>query len=237
MWAIVTGSGSKLGREIAIGLARQGYSIVLHYFHSEQAAHQTAEAIRNLSQQAVLIQADLTREDSIHKMFDEISSLAGGLDVLVNSASIMPASDIRTMTSLEWDAVMDLNVKAAWLCARKAARLMESRGGIIINMGDAGIRKTWMKYPAYLMSKAAIEMLTRLLARAYAPAVRVNAVAPGLVIPDTSFPAEEWDKLVDRLPMKRAAAPAEIVDAISFLIHHPYITGETIVVDGGYQLI
>ena len=110
-------------------------------------------------------------------------------------------------------------------------------GGLIVNITDIGALKAWSRYPSYTVSKAALESLTRLLARALAPKIRVNAIAPGLVLRSDVVTAEQWDKLVQRLPLKRAATLEEITSALEFLIKNEYITGQTIVVDGGYSLL
>jgi NAD(P)-dependent dehydrogenase (short-subunit alcohol dehydrogenase family) len=112
-----------------------------------------------------------------------------------------------------------------------------SNGGLIVNVTDSGAQKAWSRYPSYTVSKAALESLTRLLARAFAPNIRVNAIAPGLVLPSDVVAPEEWERLVSRLPLKRAATLDEITYALQFLIKNEYITGQTIVVDGGYSLI
>ncbi len=113
---------------------------------------------------------------------------------------------------------------------------MES-GGLIVNITDVGAHKAWSRYPSYTVSKAALESLTRILARALAPKIRVNAIAPGLVLQSDIVPADEWERLIKRVPLKRAARPEEIASALEFLLTNEYMTGQTIVVDGGYSLV
>jgi pteridine reductase len=110
-------------------------------------------------------------------------------------------------------------------------------GGLIVNISDVGAQKTWSRYPSYTVSKAALESLTRILARALAPAIRVNAIAPGFVLQSDIVPAEEWERLIKRIPLGRPATTEEIASALEFLLQNEYITGQTIVVDGGYSLI
>jgi NAD(P)-dependent dehydrogenase (short-subunit alcohol dehydrogenase family) len=110
-------------------------------------------------------------------------------------------------------------------------------GGLIVNITDVGAQKAWSRYPAYTVSKAALESLTRILARAFAPEIRVNAIAPGLVLQSPIVPEEEWQRLINRIPLKRAARTDEIAFALDFLLKNEYITGQTIVVDGGYSLV
>jgi NAD(P)-dependent dehydrogenase (short-subunit alcohol dehydrogenase family) len=135
-----------------------------------------------------------------------------------------------------WDIAIDLNLRAPFLIAQHAAKRMQD-GGLIVNISDTGAQKTWSRYPSYTVSKAGLESLTKMLARAFAPDIRVNAIAPGLVLPADFVTNEQWQKLVEKLPLKRAATLEEITSTLEFLIHNQYITGQTIVVDGGYSLI
>ncbi len=234
--ALVTGAGRRLGREIALCLARAGYAIGLHYHHAEAEALETARMINEIGMEAHLLQADLIDEDQTRTMFSRLDALPHPLRVLVNSAAVMAAGDLRNMSSVEWDAVMNLNLRAPWLCSQLAAQRMPP-GGVIINITDSGTGKAWVAYPAYIISKDALLTLTRLLARALAPDIRVNAVAPGLILPADDVPDEKWQRLVERLPIKRQGEPAEVASAVLFLIEHQYITGECIAVDGGYRLV
>jgi pteridine reductase len=235
--AVVTGAAVRLGRSIALALARQGYPVGLHYHHSEARANATVEEIRSIGGKAYLLQADLTDPGQIETMFAKIRLLPSRLGVLVNSAAEMVSGDLMTMPVADWDGTMALNLRAPWLCAREAAACMGEQGGVIVNITDVGAQKTWTGYPAYTVSKSALETLTRLLARQFAPAVRVNAVAPGLILPSENLTAEEWQRLVQRLPLKAAGTPETVAQAVLALIQNEYITGETLKVDGGYALL
>jgi NAD(P)-dependent dehydrogenase (short-subunit alcohol dehydrogenase family) len=234
--ALVTGAAHRLGKVFAMTLARRGYVILLHYHTAEEAASSTADEIRALGYQVFLAQADLAKPDEIESLFSTVDGLPHALQVLVNSAGIMPHADVQSMPVDEWDAVLSLNLRAPFLCARQAFRRMGA-GGLIVNISDVGARKAWSGYPAYTTSKAGLESLTRILARSFAPQVRVNAIAPGLVLAPDDMPPAEWQRLVDRLPMKRAVSPAELSSALDFLLDNQAVTGQTIVVDGGYSLI
>ncbi len=236
-FALVTGAARRLGRAIALGLAAEGYAIGLHYHASEKDALSAAQAIHAAGGTADLYKADLTQPAQIDAMFSEIERNRGSLQVLINSAAVMLRANLPDLTVTGWDMTMDLNLRAPWLCAQRAARLMQVSGGVIINISDSGARKTWTGYPAYIISKAALEALTRLLARSLAPTIRVNAVAPGLILQPEEMPEEDWQRLVNRLPVKKAGVPKDVVSAILFLLRNNYLTGQTIVVDGGYQLI
>ena len=136
----------------------------------------------------------------------------------------------------EWDDTFAINLKGPWFCSIKAAGLM-SKGGVIINITDAGTSKTWINYQTYILSKAGLELLTRLLARSLAPNIRVNAIAPGLILRPSLMDQGEWDGLIKKLPLRKSGTSRQIVEAVVFLVKNEYITGQTLVVDGGYQLI
>jgi pteridine reductase len=234
--ALVTGGAHRLGKAFALTLARMGYSIALHYRGSANEAEHTVKEIRALDVDCISIRADLTVPQKIDFLFSLVDEFKSPLKVLVNSAAIMPVGSPRDLELQDWDSALDLNLRAPFLLAQEAAKRMAA-GGLIVNITDIGAQKAWSRYPSYTVSKSALESLTKLLARALAPDIRVNAIAPGLVLQSDVVTQEEWDKLVNRLPLKRAAALDEITSALEFLIKNEYITGQTIVVDGGYSLI
>ena len=234
--ALVTGGARRLGRAFGLALARQGFAILLHYHHSEAEAASTADAIRALGMPVYPVQADLTSSTNIESLFSTLEALPHPLKVLVNSAALMPRGDVCTLSAVDFDAAIALNLRAPFLCAQEAAKRMDD-GGLIVNVTDIGAQKAWSGFPAYTVSKAGLESLTRVLARSLAPRIRVNAIAPGLVLQSDYVSEEEWNRLVDRLPLKRPASVDEITSALEFLLENEYITGQTIVVDGGYSLL
>jgi NAD(P)-dependent dehydrogenase (short-subunit alcohol dehydrogenase family) len=234
--ALVTGGARRLGRAFGLALARQGFAILLHYHHSEEEAAATADAIRALGMPVYPVQADLTSSTNIESLFSTLEALPHTLKVLVNSAALMPRSDVRTLSAADFDAAIALNLRAPFLCAQEAAKRMDD-GGLIVNVTDIGAQRAWSGFPAYTVSKAGLESLTRVLARSLAPMIRVNAIAPGLVLPSEYVSEEEWNRLVERLPLKRPASVDEITSALEFLLENEYITGQTIIVDGGYSLL
>jgi NAD(P)-dependent dehydrogenase (short-subunit alcohol dehydrogenase family) len=241
--AVVTGGAHRLGRAFALTLAYQGYAVLVHYHRSSQLANKTVAEIKSFGVPAFSIQADLTRLEHIEALFELVDSLVSQpeaqlerLAILVNSAAVMPRGNAQILPVEDWEAALDLNLRAPFLCAQQAARRM-SRGGLIVNVSDIGARKAWSGFPSYTVSKAALESLTKLLARSFAPTIRVNTIAPGLVLPSANVTPEEWEKLIQRLPLKRAATTEEVASALEFLIKNEYITGQTIVVDGGYSLV
>ena len=230
--ALVTGAAHRLGKVFALALARAGYDIVLHYHSSEEEALQTKAEIESVSRKVFLAQADLTDPQQIQYLVSNIEHL----DVLVNSAAFMPSGNVDALSIENWDTSLDLNLRAPFLLAQECAKKM-SDGGVIVNITDVGAQKTWSRYPSYTVSKAALESLTKILARALAPKIRVNAIAPGFVLQSDIVPAEEWERLIGRIPLKRPARSEEIASALEFLLKNEYVTGQTIVVDGGYSLI
>lgn len=234
--ALVTGAAHRLGREIALGLARAGFAIGLHYHRSEAQAQRTAEELRRETGRPVhLLEGDLTQADAIERLFEQVDLLPQHLRVLVNSAGVMTRGRVQELSVADWDATLALNLRAPWLCARAAAARM-SDGGVIVNISDSGAQRAWTGYAAYNVSKAGLDALTRILARSLAPKIRVAAVAPGLVLPGGDIPPEDWDRLVQRLPLQKPAAVQSIVQAVLFIVQNEDITGSTLVIDDGYQL-
>ena len=234
--ALVTGAAQRLGKAFVLALARRGYAILLHYRYSEAQASTTATEIRTLDVPVFISQADLSDPRQISSLFAMVDRTKHPLKVLVNSAAIMPVGDPRTLSVQDWDAALNLNLRAPFLCAQEAAKRMTS-GGLIVNVTDVGAQKAWSRYPSYTVSKAALESLTKMLARSFAPSIRVNAIAPGLVLQSNQVSPDEWKQLVERLPLKRTATVEEIASALDFLLNNEYITGQTLVIDGGYSLL
>ncbi len=230
--ALVTGAAHRLGKVFALTLARQGFDIVLHYHQSAEAALQTQVEVESLGRRVFLAQADLTDSTQIQSLVSKLNAL----HVLVNSAAFMPGGNVEALTLEHWDTALDLNLRAPFILAQECAKKMTD-GGLIVNITDVGAQKAWSRYPSYTVSKAALESLTRILARALAPKIRVNAIAPGFVLPSEIVSDEEWQRLINRIPLKRPARTDELASALEFLLKNEYITGQTIVVDGGYSLV
>jgi pteridine reductase len=234
--ALVTGAARRLGKAIALGLAQEGYAIGLHFNRSKNEAVETAQILRKQDVPVFLLQADLRDPAQITSMFLEVDVTGLDLKVLVNSASIMKKGKVGEISLDAWDETLNTNLRAPLLCSQEAVRRMRD-GGVIINLTDTGASKTWTSYSAYAVSKAGLETLTRLCARAFAPAVRVNAVAPGLILPSSDTSPEDWEKLVSKVPARKAGSEQDIVRTVLFLVKNGYITGETVHVDGGYGLV
>ena len=233
--ALVTGAAQRLGRIFALTLAQRGYAILLHYHRSAEAATSTADEIRALGVPVYPVEADLTDSLQIQELFSKVDSLNLPLRVLINSAARMKHADLRIISAEDWDATLNLNLRAPFQLAQRAAERMQE-GSLIINVTDAGVGKTWSGFPDYLVSKSGLETLTRLQAKTYAPKIRVNAIAPGLVLPSSEISFDKWEKLVSRLPLKHPVSTDELANALEFLLKNKSITGQTIFVDGGYSL-
>ena len=230
--ALVTGAAHRLGKAFALTLAQHGFDIILHYHHSLDEALLTRAEIESHGSRVTLAQADLTDPEQIESLTSKLESL----DVLVNSAAFMPSGNVDALSIENWDISLDLNLRAPFLLSQEASKKMTG-GGLIVNITDVGAQKAWSRYPSYTVSKAALELLTKILARALAPKIRVNAIAPGFVIQSDIVAPEEWERLIQRVPLKRPARSEEIASALEFLLKNEYITGQVIVVDGGYSLV
>jgi len=230
--ALVTGAAHRLGKVFTLTLAHQGFDIILHYHQSSDEALLTQAEIESVGRDVILCQADLTDPAQIRSLVSHLNTL----DVLINSAAFMPGGNVDLLTLENWDTSLDLNLRAPFLLAQECAKKMNA-GGLIVNITDVGAQKAWSRYPSYTVSKAALESLTKILARALAPQIRVNAIAPGFVLRSDIVSDEEWQRLINRIPLKRPARTEEIASALEFLLKNEYITGQTIVVDGGYSLI
>jgi len=233
--ALVTGAGKRLGRAIALRLAEEGANVAVHYRSSREEAESAVAEIERLGRKAVAIGADLNRVAEIRRLFDEAGHELGRLDILVNSAAnFLPASVISTTEEI-WDAALDSNLKAPFFCSQAAAPLLRRSKGVIINFADTGGLTGWPGYIPHSISKAGVVMLTRVLAKALAPDVRVNALAPGTITMPGDPP--EWEKeFVQLAPLRRTGTPRDITDTILFLVQSKFITGQVLAVDGGRVL-
>ena len=233
--ALVTGAGRRLGKAIALALARQGAHVAAHYYKSESEARQTVEEIRALGVQACAVQADQAREGEVGRAAAEAAAALGPIDILVNSAAIFERGPFLEAEAESWDRHMNVNLRGPYPFARAVAPEMRRRGaGKIVNLADVAAERPWPAYLAYSVSKAGVVALTRALARALAPQVQVNAVAPGIILPPESWDDSEVKAALERVPMKRPGAAEEIASTVLFLIEGPdYITGAVIAVDGG----
>jgi NAD(P)-dependent dehydrogenase (short-subunit alcohol dehydrogenase family) len=229
--ALVTGAGRRIGRSIALRLASEGADLVVNYRSSRTEAEQVATEIRAAGRRALVWQADVRGRAEVARMFAEAERTFGRLDILVNNAGMFFPAPFEQLTEEQWDAMLDTNLKSQFLCAQVAAPLLRRSGhGAIVNISSLGGLLAWPKFTHYCVSKAGVIMLTRCLARALAPEVRVNSVAPGTI----SFPGEPPDEdYIRRAPLRKTGTPEDVAGAVVFLAQSRFITGQVVVVDGG----
>jgi NAD(P)-dependent dehydrogenase (short-subunit alcohol dehydrogenase family) len=231
--ALVTGAGRRLGQALAIGVARAGCDVAVHYHSSAAGAEATARAVRDAGRRAELLPGDLLDPVVARALPDHAAKLFGRLDVLVNSAALMVRREFDAVTPEDWNDALSLNLTAAFFTSQGAAPHLRKTRGKIVNLADLAGFEVWPGYLPLNVSKAGMVMLTKGLARVLAPEIAVNAVAPGAVLPPDDWPAEARAHLADTTPLKRLGAPEDVVRAVLFLLDHDYITGVVLPVDGG----
>jgi len=234
---LVTGGAVRVGKAVALAAARAGADVVLHYCSSEDAAIAAAKEIEALGRHAALVRGELGDPDVPERMIGEAAAALGGLDALVNNASVFLHGDVPTADAAMWDDMMAVNARAPYLLGRAlAARLPDAVDGDIVNINDIHALAPRGDYVPYTQSKALLHALTADMALALAPAVRVNAVALGAVLPPGS-PPEGYEHVArGDLPLGRFPTVDDVAAAVVFLLGCPSVTGETIRVDGGQHL-
>lgn len=233
---LVTGAGVRVGREIAIALAECRARVAVHYNSSGKEARETLAAIRAAGSDGELFQADLSDPGSADKLIGEVVAHFGSIDVLVNSAAMMKRTPIGEVTPAEWDAMFALNLRAPFFLSQAAAAAMGERGGAIVNISDLAAFETWPAFIPHGISKAGVVQMTRALARALAPRVRVNAIAPGAILLPDGWSEESEEHIVSTTPLKRLGSPKDVAEAVIYLVQADYVTGVTLIVDGGRHI-
>ena len=233
--AVVTGAAKRIGRSIALRLAADGADVVVNYATSKKEADEVVADIESSGRRAVAIRSDVSRRSDVDALFAAILDKSGRLDILVNNAGTFFPANFAELTDEQWDHIMDTNLKSQFLCAQAAAPIMKRQGrGRIINLSSLGGILAWPKYTHYCVSKAGVIMLTRCLARALAPEILVNSVAPGTI----QFPGELPDEdYIRRVPLHRTGSGDDIANAVAYLATADFITGQVLVVDGGRALV
>jgi pteridine reductase len=224
-----------VGRAIVEALAEAGYDVAIHFHSSADAAEDLVKRLESEGGAAVSVQADLSDPAQISRPFEAVRDAFGGLDLLVNNAAIFPRIDPLEATAADWDQVFALNARAAFLCSGEAARRMDS--GAIVNIIDTGATQAWPAYVPYVASKAALASVTRGLAAAFAPRIRVNGVAPGpVLLPEDARDHEARARAENRTALGRVGTPEDVAAAVLYLAGADYVTGEILRVDGGQHL-
>ena len=236
--ALVTGAGKRVGRAIAVGLGRRGMRVGVHYHTSESGAAETARLVAAAGGEAVLVRGDLSTAEGPPAVVADAAARLGELHVLVNSAAVMERTPFGETSPADWDRIFAINLRAPYFMAQAAAPWLRRAdgGGAIVNIADLAAFETWPGYVPHGLTKHGIVRLTEALARLLAPAVRVNAVAPGTVLLPEGWSEADAERLRSTTPLARDGTPDDVVQAVVFLLDADFVTGETIVVDGGRRV-
>ncbi|HEX5727557.1 MAG TPA: SDR family oxidoreductase [Longimicrobiaceae bacterium] len=234
--ALVTGGAVRVGRALSLALAGRGMRLVVHYHASADAAEALCARVRAAGGEAVAIGADLSRGAETERLAREAVAAFGGVDVLVNSAAVFPPARLEETDEALWDHTLAVNLKAPFFLIRHLAPVLRARRGAVVNLADLAGLQAWGAYAAHGIAKAGVVHLTRVAARALAPEVRVNAIAPGAVLPPDDMGDDEVARLARTTPLRRIGSPDDVVGALLYLLEADYVTGETLVVDGGRRL-
>jgi pteridine reductase len=225
-----------VGRAIATALGEHQMHVAVHYYGSEAGARETAADIERAGGRATLFRADLSHPDAPGRLIDDVVKSVGTLDVLVNSAAIMERTPLDAVTPADWDMTFAINARAPFFAALAASRHMKDRGGAIVNIADLAGLETWPAYVPHGLSKSVVIQMTRALARTLAPSVRVNAIAPGVIALPEGWDASVGERLRQTTPLKKLGSVNDVVGAVIYLLEADFVTGETIVVDGGRHI-
>lgn len=231
--ALVTGGGRRVGKALALALAKQGATVAVHYNESETGARAVVSEIEKAGGRAKSFAADLTDGALAEKLPNQVAKHFGALDVLVNSAAIMKRTPFGETSPEAFDEILGLNLRAPFVITQAAAPQLKRAKGCVVNIADLAAFETWPGYVPHGISKSGIVYLTKALARVMAPEVRVNAIAPGTVLLPDDWSEKDAQHLNETTPLKREGTPQDVVEAMLFLLRADYVTGETIIVDGG----
>jgi NAD(P)-dependent dehydrogenase (short-subunit alcohol dehydrogenase family) len=252
--ALVTGGARRIGRAIALQLARAGADVAITFRTSHADAAQTTEQIAALGCRALMVECDVRSEDSVRAAVHAVIAGFGRLDILVNNAAVYASAALESLTLDQWDAVFETNARGPFLAAREALPHLRASRGRIINIGSLGATHPWAGHAHYCASKAALHMLTQAMAKAFAPEVSVNCVAPGWIsIPESQDASEATDfsvsatrlagdrgqaaRFAAKTPMGRNGNAEDVAQAVLFFATGPhFVTGQTLAVDGGLGL-
>ncbi len=236
--ALVTGAAKRLGRSIALALAERGAELVIHYRDSEREAQELLALLKRAGGKPVAVRGDVSVAADVDRIVETAMQAFGRIEILVNNAAIFYRTPFEKVTEEDWDRFLDVNLKGPFLLCRRIGGIMLRQGhGKIISLADLAGLKVWAEYIPYSVSKAGLIALTQGLAKALAPAVQVNAVAPGAVLLPEGTTPEERERAIRRIPLDRLGTPEDIARAVVYLIRNDFITGEVLRLDGGQHLL
>ncbi len=235
--ALITGGAKRLGRASALALARAGADVAITFNRSAREAQHTVIDLASLGVRALALQCDVTSEKSVRRMIKEAGKELGRIDILVNNAANYETVVFEKITAAQWDAIFASNTRGPFLVTREALKHLRRQRGKVINMGSLGGLVPWPTHAHYCSSKAALHMLTKVMAKALAPEIAVNAVAPGMIDLGEKAAKAFMRKMARVTPMKRSGSGEEIAAAVRFFAEAPhFITGQILAVDGGLGL-
>ena len=234
---LVTGAAKRLGRAIALAAAENGANVAITYRESAREARAVVAELAQQGVEALAVRCDVTDEMSVREMVKEVARDLGGIDVLVNNAANYETVEFEKITVAQWDAIFASNTRGPFLVSRESLPYLRKRRGSIVNMGSLGGFRPWATHAHYCSSKAAVHMLTKVMAKALAPEIAVNAVAPGMIDLGERAAAEFMKRMARQTPMLRSGTAADIAAAVMFFATAPkFITGQVLAVDGGLGL-
>jgi NAD(P)-dependent dehydrogenase (short-subunit alcohol dehydrogenase family) len=234
--ALVTGAARRIGRSIALELAQRGADVVVNYRSSRAEAEQVVAEIVKMGRRSISVQADVSIRADVQRLVSSAESMFGRLDILVNNAGMFQHVPFSEITDDQWNGIIATNLTSQFLCAQVAAPLLKRSGhGRIVNLASLGGLLAWPGYTHYCVSKAGVISLTRCMARALAPEITVNAVAPGTITFEGDAAELEAD-FIRRAPLRRTGKGSDIAEAVAFLAESDFITGQVLVVDGGRSI-
>ena len=233
--ALVTGAGHRVGRAFAVALGKRGYDVAVHYHTAKSPAAETARLITEGGGTARQFAGDLANPSGPASLVAAVMEQMNRLDVVINSAAVMLRTPVEDVTVEQWDGIFALNLRAPFFIAQAAAKVM-TEGGVIINISDLAAYETWPAYVPHAISKAGVVKMTESLARVFGPKLRVNAIAPGAILLPEEWDEDQAKKFASTTPLGRIGNPDDAVAAMLYLLDAEYVTGETIVVDGGRRI-
>lgn len=233
--ALITGAAKRIGRATALALAKDGIQIVIHYRDSKNEAQELAKNIESVGVRCWLVEADLSQRAQVASVIERAKGLAGSIDILINNASIFPVSRLMDFSGADLDLNLQVNAFAPLMLSRAFAAGLQD--GVIINFLDSRITDYDSEHVAYHLSKRVLFSLTRMLALELAPRIRVNAVAPGLILPPAGADRGYLERMKKSNPLERIGQLDEIIETVKYLINNRFVTGQVIFVDGGRHLM
>jgi len=235
----ITGAAKRIGKEIAITFKELKWNIIIHYNSSKDDAEKLASEINKVNKDtAKIVQGDLDKTDDVENIITEVQKMFPTIDLLINNASTFYPTPIDEISEKHWEKLVGSNLKGPLFLIQGLKEKLKSSKGSIINITDTNLSKGVANYSIYSAAKAGLESVTKGLARELAPEIKVNAIAPGAMLepPDVTWTEEQKNKVIDSIPLKRMGSEKDIAEAVKFLAHSQYITGQIIKVDGGRSL-